>query len=146
MRAEARKALTAFHQSIEVFRKHPRSLIRPLVFSTVAWLLSVLLSYLVFASLGQSVSFVMVMIVYSLSVTIQNIPLGVPGEVGLVEITMTELYALLFFPIWGVPLQEAKHISAAATVLIRGLTVWFRLLLGFLAVQWIGMKALSDAQ
>ena len=56
-----------------------------------------------------------------------------PGEVGLVEIVMTSLYGLL-----GVPVG----ISAAATVLIRVLTVWFRLLLGFVAVQWIGIKAL----
>ena len=52
---------------------------------------------------------------------------------GIVEIAMTNLYGLL-----GVPLD----ISAAATVLIRVLTVWFRLLLGFVAAQSIGIRAL----
>jgi uncharacterized protein (TIRG00374 family) len=132
LRTKARKALSAFHESIEVLGKHPRSLFRPVFFSIVAWFLSILLSYLVFFSLGHPVSFVLLTIVYSISITIQNIPLGVPG-VGLVEIVMTSLYGLL-----GVPLG----ISAAATVLIRVLWVWFRLLIGFVAVQWIGIKVL----
>lgn len=134
LRSKAKKALSAFHQSIEVLGGNPRSLVRPVFFSIVAWFLSVLLSFLVFVSLGHPVSFVLVTIVYSISVTIQNIPIGVPGEVGLVEIVMTSLYGLL-----GVPVG----ISAAATVLIRVLTVWFRLLLGFLAVQWVGIKTLT---
>ena len=133
LRTKARTALSAFYESIEVLGRHPGSLVRPVFFSIVAWFLSILLSYLVFFSLGHRVSFVLLTIVYSISVTIQNIPIGVPGEVGLVEIVMTSLYGLL-----GVPLG----ISAAATVLIRVLWVWFRLLVGFVAVQWIGIKVL----
>jgi hypothetical protein len=133
LRSKAKKASSAFNQSIEVLGSNPRSLVRPVFFSIVAWFLSVLLSFLVFISLGHPVSFVLITIVYSISCAIQNIPIGVPGEVGLVEIVMTSLYGLL-----GVPLG----ISAAATVLIRILWVWFRLLLGFVAVQWIGIKAL----
>lgn len=134
LRSKAKKASSAFNQSIEVLGSNPRSLVRPVFFSIVAWFLSVLLSFLVFVSLDHPVSFVLITIVYSISNAIQNIPIGVPGEVGLVEIVMTSLYGLL-----GVPLG----ISAAATVLIRVLWVWFRLLLGFVAVQWIGIKALT---
>ncbi len=133
LKSKARKALIAFHQSIEVLGKNPRSLVRPVFLSILAWFLSILLSYLVFVSLNHPVSFVLLTIVYSISVTIQNIPIGVPGEVGLLEIVMTSLYSLL-----GVPLG----VSAAATVLIRVLWVWFRLLLGFVAIQWIGLKVL----
>jgi len=135
LRSKAKKALSAFHQSIEVLGRNPRNLIRPMFFSIASWFLSVLLSFLVFVSLGHPVSFVLLTIVSSISVSIQNIPIGVPGEVGLVEIVMTSLYGLL-----GVPVG----ISAAATVLIRVLTVWFRLLLGLVAVQWIGVKALTS--
>lgn len=133
LRSKAKKASRAFNQSIEVLGRNPRSLVRPVFFSIAAWFLSVLLSFLVFVSLDHPVSFVLITIVYSISNAIQNIPIGVPGEVGLVEIVMTSLYGLL-----GVPLG----ISAAATVLIRVLWVWFRLLLGFVAVQWIGIKVL----
>jgi len=133
LRKRATKALRVFHESIEALGRHPRSLVRPVFFSIVAWFLSILLSYLVFVSLGHPVSFILVTIVYSISITIQNVPIGVPGEVGLIEIVMTSLYGLL-----GIPLG----ISAAATVLIRILTVWFKFFVGFMAAQWIGIKVL----
>ena len=133
LRSKARKALRAFHQSIEFLGGNPRSLVWPVVFSVVAWLLSVLLSFLVFVSLDYPVSLSVVIIVYSICCAIQTIPIGVPAEVGLIEISMTSLYAML-----GVPLD----ISAAATVLIRIITVWLRFFIGFVAFQWIGIKAL----
>ncbi|MGQ9459865.1 MAG: lysylphosphatidylglycerol synthase transmembrane domain-containing protein [Candidatus Bathyarchaeaceae archaeon] len=136
LRAKATKSLCVFHESIELLGRNPRSLVRPVFFSVAGWFLSILLSYLVFVSLGHSVSFIFfisIMIVFSISVTIQNFPIGVPGEVGLIEIVMTSLYGLL-----GVPLG----ISAAATVLIRVLTVWFKFFIGFMIAQWIGIKVL----
>jgi uncharacterized protein (TIRG00374 family) len=134
MRTKATKALTAFHGSIGVLLKNPKNLVAPILFSIVSWILSILLSYLVFVSLGQQVDFVSITIVYSISVNIQSIPVGIPGEVGLVEIVMTSLYGLL-----GV---EAG-IAAAATVLIRLLWVWLRIIIGFVAVQWIDLKDLA---
>ena len=133
LRFKAKKALDAFHQSIEVLRRNPRNLVQPAILSMISWLLGVLLSFIVYISLGHPVSFVPVTIVYSITCTLQNIPMGVPGEVGFVEVVMTNLYGLL-----GVPYD----ISAAATVLIRFLTVWFKLLIGFVLVQRIGIKTL----
>ncbi len=133
LRFKAKKALDAFHQSIEILRRNPRNLVQPAIFSIISWLLGVLLSFIVYISLGHPVSFVPITIVYSITCTIQNIPMGVPGEVGFVEVVMTNLYGLL-----GVPYD----ISAAATVLIRFLTVWFKLLIGFVLVQRIGIKTL----
>ena len=135
LRSKARKALRVFHQSIEFLGGNPRSLVWPVVFSITAWLLSVLLSFLVFVSLDYPVSFSVVIIVYSISCAIQTIPLGIPAEVGLMEITMTSLYIALLGP-------QAAPVSAAATVLIRIITVWFKLFIGFIAFQWVGIKAL----
>ena len=133
LRIKAKKALDAFHQSIEVLRRNPKSLVRPAIFSIISWFLGVLLSFIVYISLGRPVSFVLLSIVYSITCSLQNIPMGVPGEVGFVEVVMTNLYGLL-----GVPYD----LSAAATVLIRFLTVWFKLLIGFVVVQRIGIKTL----
>jgi glycosyltransferase 2 family protein len=134
MRNKASTTLCSFHGSIGFLRKNPKSLFPPVFFAIVSWLFSLLLSYLVFVSLGQQVSFVLIIIVYSISLNIQAIPLGIPGEVGVVEIVMTSLYGLL-----GV---EAG-IAAAATVLIRLLTVWLRLVIGLVAIQWIDLKDLE---
>ena len=133
LRSKAEKALSAFHQSIEILGRNPRSLVQPVFFSIMSWILSIFVSYLVFFSLGYPVSFVLLTIVYSISRSLQSIPTMLPGEVGFIEIVMTSLYGLL-----GIPLD----ISAAATVLIRVLWVWFRLPLGFIAVQWTVSKGL----
>ena len=131
LRTKAIKTLRAFHDSIGILLRNPKSLVPPVFFSLTAWLFSVLLSYLVFVSLGHPVDFVLIMIVYSISVSIQSIPLGIPAEVGFVEIVMTTLYGLL-----GVE----SSVGAAATVLIRFLWVWLRILIGFVAVQFVGIK------
>lgn len=133
LRSKAQKALRAFHQSIEVFGRNPRSLVQPVVFSLASWFLSVLLSFLVFVSIGHTISLGRIIIVYSIICSIQTVPIGVVAGVGPVDIIMSSLYALL-----GVPLD----VSASATVLIRVLTVWFKLFIGFIAFQWVGIKAL----
>ena len=134
LRTKASKALTAFHCSIQLLIKNRKHLILPVVFAIISWLFSIFISYFVFVSLGQEVDFVLITIVYSISVNVQAIPLGIPAEVGLVEIVMTSLYGLL-----GV---EAG-VAAAITILIRLLTVWLRIIIGFVTVQWIDLRELT---
>jgi len=74
-----------------------------------------------------------VLIVYTIVGAIQTIPLGIPGEVGITDVAMTSLYSLL-----GIP----AGISGAATVLTRILTVWLRIFVGYVAVQWMGIAVL----
>ncbi|UCF58323.1 MAG: flippase-like domain-containing protein, partial [Candidatus Bathyarchaeota archaeon] len=84
LRSEARRALKAFHQAIDVLGAHPTSLVPPVIFSIVSWLFSLLISLLVFLSLGYPFSFsviVTVVTVYSISCAIQVVPAGIPAEV-----------------------------------------------------------------
>ena len=129
LRSKAKKALDTFHQSIEVLSRNPRSLVRPVIFSLVSYFLTILLSYLVFVSLGHPVSFVLLTIVFSITRSLQSIPTMLPGEVGFIEPVMASLYIALLGP-------QAAAVSAAATVLIRVLWVWLRLPLGFIALHW----------
>jgi len=136
LRSKTQKALGAFHESIDVLRRYPRSLVKPMFFILISWFFTILSSYFVFASLGYLVNFALITIVYSISCTIQNIPIGVPGGSGLIEVVMTSLYSLL-----GIPIA----ISAVATVLIRVLWVWVRLPLGFISFQWVVARAARSA-
>ena len=135
LRATAKNVLQSFHQSVDILGKNPRSLVQPMFFALAGYFLSVLVSYFVFVSLGYTVSFVLLTIVYSLSRSLQSIPTMLPGEVGFIEIVMTSLYIALLGP-------EAAVVSAAATVLTRFLWVWLRLPLGFIALQWILRRGL----
>ena len=130
--------LKMFHEGILTLVRHPRDLALPVVFSLLAWISDILISFFIFISLGFDVSFVVIVIVYTVSMAVQYFPLGIPAEVGLTEIVMTSLYTLL-----GIPLA----ISAAATVLTRVLTVWFRFFVGYaFFVRWIGTDFLMGGE
>ncbi len=133
-RSKAKEALNVFRQSMGTLSKNPRSLAQPVIFTAISWVLSLFMSFFVFAALGYQVPLTIVIIVYSISLALQSIPVGIPAEVGIMEIIMTTLYSLFAIPI---------GVSAAATVLIRLLTVWLRMFVGLVAVQWIGIKAFT---
>jgi len=137
LRQSALKMLQAFHEGIATLGREPKSLVLPVVFSILAWFFDLLIVVLVFFSLGSfgaGVSLSVIVIVYFIIVGIEDIPLGIPAGVGLMEIAMTSLYAL-----FGVPIG----LSVAATLLIRAMTFWVRLVIGGLTVQWLGIKALT---
>jgi len=144
LKMSAEKMLNAFHEGIETLIERPKKLFLPLVFSFAAWLFDLLIAVLVFfsiGSLGVTISFPAIIIVYSIIIGIQNIPLGIPGEVGLVEIVMTGLYTLLGS---GDPIVMSA-IAAGATLLIRILTLWTRIIIGGVAFQWLGIKGFNSS-
>ena len=136
------EALRAFYESLRTYGSKPIRLLPAILFNILSWLSSIVIVFLVFVSIGYlepniSTLFLKVAIVYTLIVAIKSIPVGVPMEVGLPDIIMTTLFA--FF---GIP---ADPIGAAATVLTRILTVWLRFSIGFVALQWVGVKSLMES-
>ncbi len=127
---KARENTKVFYESLRAFSTNISKLLLPTVFSLLSWFFSVLVYYIVFAAVGYPLDWAILSIVFSLIVTLKSIPIGVPVEMGLAEIAMTTLFGA-----FGVPL----NIGAAATVLIRIITMWFRLILGFIASQWVGV-------
>ena len=132
-KSKAQRLLEEFYQGIEVLSRRPEGLIWPVFLSVTAWFFDLFTVFLVFISLGFKIPWSTILIVYSISTAVQTIPLGIPAELGVAEIVMTSLYTIL-----GIP----SMISAAATVLVRVLIVWLRLAIGYVAVQWVGIKIL----
>ncbi|NWG10836.1 flippase-like domain-containing protein [Candidatus Bathyarchaeota archaeon] len=133
-RKDVIEAANIFHDSMNQFRRAPKTVLTSLFFNAVAWLLSIGVAYLVFLSIGFEVHWGIIIITYSIVSAIQGIPLGIPFEAGLPEITMTALYAFL-----GIPYL----ISATATILTRILTVWLRFFIGFIVQQGLEIKTLT---
>jgi uncharacterized protein (TIRG00374 family) len=134
---DAVKAARMFHASMKEFWHAPKAIFTSLGFYIVTWLFCLGTSYIVFLSMGFQVHWSVIVVTNSIIVAIKSIPLGVPFEVGLPEITMTTLYMLLLPEI---PLQ----ICATATVLTRILTVWLRFFMGFAVQQWLEIKTLKQ--
>ena len=132
LRDKAEQILFAFHQGIDILAKHPKSLIKPVIYSFIAWFLNLLTYLMVFYALSfVEIPLNVLTIVYSISITIQTIPIGVP--VGLVEIVISSLYTL-----FGIPVA----IAGTATALTRIVTFWFQIIVGYGIAQWMGIKNL----
>lgn len=128
---DACRMATSFHDSMKEFTRSPRALVFSFFYLVITWVFSLGIPYLVFMSLGFPVSWSIILITATIVLAVKSVPIGVPFEVGLPEITMTTLYVGL-----GVP----GDISATATILTRLITLWLRFFIGFIAQQWLELK------
>ena len=132
LRRKAEQALGAFHQGVKTYGRSPKYLVKPLAYSYVSWFFYMTIYFLVFYALGfeeAAVYIPQMIVVFSISLAVQTMPLAFP--VGLVEIVMTSLYV-----VFGIPTAT----SGVATTLIRVVTFWFQILVGYAVVQWVGIK------
>lgn len=130
------KAAKLFHNSMKKFGHAPKTLFISLFFHVLSWFLSLGVSYLVFLSMGFPIHWSVIIITWSIVNAVRAVPLGVPFEAGLPEITMSTLY-LVLSP------NMTLQIAATATILNRLLTVWFRFFIGFGVQQWLGITAMT---
>jgi uncharacterized protein (TIRG00374 family) len=138
LRDKAMNDLSVFHASVRSFGRNPRFLIKPFIYSYLSWFSQLAIYLLVFYALG--ISWVLrcvpqMIVVFSITLAVQTIPIGFP--VGLVEFVMTYLYNVL--------LSTSPAVNGLATSLIRVVTFWFQVLVGFLIVQWLGIRRVLQA-
>ncbi|UCF45445.1 MAG: flippase-like domain-containing protein [Candidatus Bathyarchaeota archaeon] len=131
IKEDACRIAKSFHHSMKEFKHNPKALVFSLFYLMLTWIFSLSIPYLVFISLGSSVSWSVILLTSAIVLAVKSIPLGIPFEVGIPEITMTTLYTSL-----GV----SAGISATATILIRLITLWLRFFIGFVAQQWLELK------
>jgi uncharacterized protein (TIRG00374 family) len=131
---DALRESTIFHDSMKELIRNPVKLIVPTFLLALNWTCSMLIPFFVFLSLGYQIPWSVVIITSSIVVAVKSIPIGIPFEVGLPEITMTTLYTSML----GIQLAG---LSATATILSRIITLWMRFGIGFLAQQWIELKS-----
>ena len=131
---EAIKMAGSFHDSMIEFKKNPKALIISFGYMILTWIFAVSIPYFVFVSLSPSaepVSWGIVLITSAIVVAVKSIPVGIPFEVGLPEVTMAFMFRSL-----GVD----ETLSVVATILTRIITLWFRFLVGFIAQQLLHLK------
>jgi len=134
LREEMVAATRSFHVAMKDYAHAPKTLLTASLFSTVSWIFSLAVFYLTFLAIPNAkISWSAILVTSAIFVAVKSIPVGVPFEVGLPEITLSTLLM-----IFGVP----REISFTATILIRLPTFWLRFFVGFAAEQWLGIKAL----
>jgi len=110
-----------FQQSMLLLRNRNGPLLLSSFWALLGWLSLNLVAFAALQSLGVEVPILALFAVYSVIMVFQNLPLILPGGIGIVEILMTALFTAV-----GVSLHDA----AAVTILARVAQLWFHTLLG----------------
>ncbi|MCL2359978.1 MAG: flippase-like domain-containing protein [Nitrososphaerota archaeon] len=123
---KAEEMLNDFHISIAQLKANPKALIAPVVYGLVGFIFEISVLFITFAALGHPVPVDVVLIVFTLTGTLQTVgPLFFP------ELVMTLTLTTLF----GDP-----AVAFSAALLSRVVTLWFRLVVSCGALQLAGIK------
>ncbi|NYT04686.1 MAG: flippase-like domain-containing protein, partial [Candidatus Methanofastidiosa archaeon] len=104
-----------FHAQFQLILKSRDNLYRSILASVIMWVCWILRTYFVFLALGKPLNPVLVALVTTISLLMGLIPF-LPGGLGIVEVTMSVLYAAL---------KVGKNVALTATILDRILSFWF---------------------
>jgi uncharacterized protein (TIRG00374 family) len=132
--AKAEELLGSFHVDMCKLNANPKALIKPIIYTVVSFVFEISVIFLAFIALGYNVPVDKVLIVFTLTGTLQTIGLTV---FGFTEIVMPTLFTALGLPI---------DLSFSVTLLTRFVSLWFRLIVSYAALQWAGIKIIRKKQ
>ncbi len=129
---ELMESLKSFHEGFKFFRANPRYLVKPIIFQALSYTLNLTVYVLVFYALGFNYLLIdFFILVYFLAGAVQDATSAF--SVGALEILLTNLF--IFFGI-------APATSGVAAAVLRSVTFWFPLLVGYIIVQVVGARNL----
>lgn len=130
--AKIESALGNFHSGVAHLRAKPKTLALPLLYSAASFACEVSVFFLAFAALGQPIRIDAIFIVFTLTGVLQTV--GV-AFFGFPEVVMAfTLQALSISP----------EVAIAVALLTRIVTLWFRLCVSYVALQWSGLKIIRQ--
>ncbi|HEX9261860.1 MAG TPA: flippase-like domain-containing protein [Candidatus Bathyarchaeia archaeon] len=124
--------ITNFHDVIMIIKKKPKSMIKPIIFQTMAWVFNIVALYLVFVSLRQIVGLDKVIITNTIvgNVSHQGVAL-----VGFSQIISSSLYQIL-----GINISMAQ----ASSLLSSFANFWFRFIISFVFFETYGLETIAE--
>ena len=132
-KAKADNLLKEFHQGIHQLISKPKTLMQPIVFAVLSFISEVSVIFLTFAALGFPVPVDKVLIVFTLTGTLQTVGLTF---FGFPELIMTVSFNALLIP---------APLAVSVTLLTRVVNLWFRLVVSYFALQWAGIKIIRHS-
>lgn len=130
---QTRQSLESYYSGFKIFRESPRLLIKPFLLHLLSYFFGIIVYILIFDALGFPSSLEFYIVVYFIATAVQDA--AASFSVGSLEFILGSLFVL-----YGLP-----HGSAFVTaLLVRSAGFWFPLLVGFIAVQYLGARNLID--
>lgn len=132
LRTKADEGLNSFHSDIDKLKSNPKGLIQPIIFAICGFIFEVSVVFLSFAALGQPLPVDVVLIVFTLTGTLQTV--GV-AFFGFPELIMSMTFMALYID---------PSIAISVTLLTRAVNLWFRLVVSYTALQLAGIKIIKQ--
>jgi len=126
-RLKTEGVLGSFHVSFKQLIVNPKALIQPGVYAVIGFIFEISVVFLTFVALGEPVPVDVVLIVFTLTGTLQTVG---------ATFFVTDIVMASAFTVLGIP----KDLSFAVTLLTRAVNLWFRLAVSYVALQWAGLK------
>jgi glycosyltransferase 2 family protein len=133
-RVKAEGLLGSFHVGISQLKAKPKALIAPVLFAILSFAFEVSVMFIAFAALGQPVPVDVVLIVFTLTGTLQTVGLSF---FGFPQLIMSIIFSALL-------IDPAVAVSVA--LLTGVVNLWFRLVVSYGALQWAGIKIMRQTQ
>jgi uncharacterized protein (TIRG00374 family) len=135
LKIKIRHSLFSFSGVFKTFKNQPRRLIKPVLYAVVSWLFNLTVYLMILYALDfTAISLIDLATVYCIITTVETLTAGVP--IGAVEVTLINLFVL-----YGVPIA----VAGAATTIVRLLTFWSQIVVGYPLIEWMGTKSLLRA-
>jgi len=131
-RQKAEGLLDTFHVGIQHLRQNSKTLVKPIVYSVISFVFEICVTFITFVALGYPVPVDKVLIVFTLTGTLQTI--------GVTFFGFPELIMSISFTALGIP----AALSVSVTLLTRVVSLWFRLVVSYSALQWAGIKIMFN--
>jgi uncharacterized protein (TIRG00374 family) len=128
----ANALLSTFHDGMEQLRADPKELAKPIIYSVTSFIFEISVTFITFIALGYPVPVDKVLIVFTLTGTLQTI--------GVTFFGFPELIMSVSFNALGIP----AALSVSVTLLTRVVSLWFRLVVSYVALQWAGIKIMRN--
>ncbi len=130
------ESLARFHEGSRFFRKNPRQLILPFCFQFLSYILSIAVFFLILSTLGVTSGFLeFFILVYFLTGAIQDA--SAVFSVGALEIILTSVFIVYGFE---------PALSGVAVAMLRSVTFWFPVVVGYIIVQVLGARNLLTSR
>jgi uncharacterized protein (TIRG00374 family) len=133
-RLKAEIFLSKFHESIKQLKAKPKALVKPIIYEIISFIFEISVIFLTFLALNYSIPIDKVLIVFTLT--------GILQTVGLTFFGFPELIMSVSFTALGIP----AALSVSVTLLTRVVSLWFRLIISYSALQWAGIKIIRKKQ
>lgn len=130
-KVKAEGLLSSFHVGVQELRDHPKELVKPIIYSVASFIFELSVTFITFIALHYPVPVDKVLVVFTLTGTLQT--------VGVTFFGFPELIMSVSFTALGIP----AALSVSVALLVRVVSLWFRLVVSYVALQWAGIKIVT---